>query len=214
MFRYSLFCSLRSIVFTRTLSFQSHDTVKIRNTAFTATTKNLVMPKSSLKIIITRGHKRIQNPVKHLRWSVLQKYLTNISRELFLQNASSQIFNRVLNMPGLPVDGLYIDIPFSTSNQCWEGQTKLKNLGFLSNCPYQICNSFIINFLYTPFGITLNVNRARFFTVHFSAIEFNNAVSRENKRLYVTSPTLSKFQPHFHNTKSLRITSIWMLRTC
>ena len=105
-------------VFTRTLSFQSHDTVKIRNTSFTATTKNLVMPKSSLKIIITRGHKRIQNPIKHLRWSVLQKYLLNISRELFLQNASSQIFNRVLNTPGLPVNGLYIDIAFSTSNQC------------------------------------------------------------------------------------------------
>ena len=40
--------------------------------------------------------RRIQNPVKHLRWSVLQKWLTSFSRQLFLQNAPFQMFDRVL----------------------------------------------------------------------------------------------------------------------
>ena len=40
-----------------------------------------------------------QNPVKHLRWSVLQKTLTAFSHYPFLQNAPSYMFDRVLNTP-------------------------------------------------------------------------------------------------------------------
>ena len=38
--------------------------------------------------------RHIQYPVKHLRWSVLQKQLTAFIRELFLQNTPSQMFDR------------------------------------------------------------------------------------------------------------------------
>ena len=42
----------------------------------------------------------IQNPVKHLRWSYLRKYLIAESRELFQQKVPSSMFNQVLNTPG------------------------------------------------------------------------------------------------------------------
>ena len=45
----------------------------------------------------------IQNPVKHLRPSVLRKQLTAKSCELFSQNAPSQMFGRVLYTPLLMV---------------------------------------------------------------------------------------------------------------
>ena len=41
----------------------------------------------------------IQIPVKNLRWYVLPKLLTALSRYLFLQNAQSQKFDGVLNTP-------------------------------------------------------------------------------------------------------------------
>ena len=40
--------------------------------------------------------KSIQNPVKHLRWSILQKYLQTFSCYLFLQNDPSQVFEKAL----------------------------------------------------------------------------------------------------------------------
>ena len=42
---------------------------------------------------------RIHNPVKHLRWSIQQTYLTAFSCWLFLQKASSKKFDTVLNTP-------------------------------------------------------------------------------------------------------------------
>ena len=41
----------------------------------------------------------IQTPFKHLRWSVLRKKLMAFSRWLFSQNASSKLFDGVLNTP-------------------------------------------------------------------------------------------------------------------
>ena len=41
----------------------------------------------------------IQNPVKHLRWSLLRNKLSVISSSSFPQHAPSQILNRALNMP-------------------------------------------------------------------------------------------------------------------
>ena len=40
-----------------------------------------------------------QNPVKHLKWSVLRKQLAVKNRELFSQNATSQMFDRIPNTP-------------------------------------------------------------------------------------------------------------------
>ena len=48
--------------------------------------------------------RRVQNPVKHLRWSVLGKQLRGFSRLLFLQSTPSLIFDsflpRLLPLPG------------------------------------------------------------------------------------------------------------------
>ena len=41
----------------------------------------------------------IQNSVKGLRWSILQTQLTGFNGKLFSKNASSQMFDRVLNTP-------------------------------------------------------------------------------------------------------------------
>ena len=43
--------------------------------------------------------RHIRNPIRDLRWSVLLKYLTGKSRQLFSQIAPSQMFDRVLNTP-------------------------------------------------------------------------------------------------------------------
>ena len=43
--------------------------------------------------------RRIHSPVKHLRWSFQQTYLTAFSCWLFLQKASSKKFDTVLNTP-------------------------------------------------------------------------------------------------------------------
>ena len=42
---------------------------------------------------------RVQNPVKHLRWSVLQKWLIAKIRYIFSQNAPFLMFGRVLDTP-------------------------------------------------------------------------------------------------------------------
>ena len=44
---------------------------------------------TKIKIAICHLQWRIQNPFKHLRWSVLRKELTAFSRSLFWQNAPS-----------------------------------------------------------------------------------------------------------------------------
>ena len=46
----------------------------------------------------------IWNPFKHLRWSMLRKQLTAFSRQLFLQDAPCQMFDRVLNTPQLDIN--------------------------------------------------------------------------------------------------------------
>ena len=43
--------------------------------------------------------RRIHSPVKHLRWSFQQKYLTAFSCWLILQKASPKKFDTVLNTP-------------------------------------------------------------------------------------------------------------------
>ena len=45
----------------------------------------------------TTLQRRIQSLVNHLRWSFLQKLLTAISWNIFLQKALSWMFGRVLN---------------------------------------------------------------------------------------------------------------------
>ena len=51
-------------------------------------------PSAYLYFIITDrwAQKLIQNPAKHLRWSILQKYLQAFSCYLFSQNDPSQAF--------------------------------------------------------------------------------------------------------------------------
>ena len=43
--------------------------------------------------------RRIQNPVKHVRWSLLQKYLTAESHKLFVKKSPFLMFDSVLNTP-------------------------------------------------------------------------------------------------------------------
>ena len=60
-----------------------------------------------MRLILTDSHckclskfvvqKHIQNPVKPIRWSVLQRYLAANSRWLFGQNAPSYMFDRILD---------------------------------------------------------------------------------------------------------------------
>ena len=49
--------------------------------------------------IETYIQRRIQNPVKHLRWSFLKKQLTAESHLLFFQKAPSCVFDWVLHTP-------------------------------------------------------------------------------------------------------------------
>ena len=49
--------------------------------------------------MIARIQRRIQNPVKRLRWVFLRKYLTNFSCYLLLRQVASKMFDRVLNEP-------------------------------------------------------------------------------------------------------------------
>ena len=42
---------------------------------------------------------RIQNPVKHLIWSILQRYLYAFSCQLFSENDPSQVFDKTLKTP-------------------------------------------------------------------------------------------------------------------
>ena len=52
--------------------------------------------------IIPRIQRRIQNPVKRLRWIFSGKYLTASSRCLHLRKAPSKMFDRVLNKHKMP----------------------------------------------------------------------------------------------------------------
>ena len=45
------------------------------------------------------NRRRIQNLVKHVRWSFFEKWLTVFNRWLILQNTSYYLFHRVMNMP-------------------------------------------------------------------------------------------------------------------
>ena len=49
--------------------------------------------------ILLKMQRCIKNPVKHLRYSVMQKQFTSKSHELFSQNAPFFMFDRVLNTP-------------------------------------------------------------------------------------------------------------------
>ena len=54
--------------------------------------------------LIHTMQRSIWNSLKHLRWSMLRKQLTAFSRQLFLQGAPSQMFDRVLNTPQLDIN--------------------------------------------------------------------------------------------------------------
>ena len=54
--------------------------------------------------LIHTMQRRIWNSFKHLRWSMLRKQLTAFSRQLFLQGAPSQMFDRVLNTSQLDIN--------------------------------------------------------------------------------------------------------------
>ena len=54
--------------------------------------------------LIHTMQRNIWNSLKHLRWSMLRKQLTAFSRQLFLQGAPSQMFDRVLNTPQLDIN--------------------------------------------------------------------------------------------------------------
>ena len=51
------------------------------------------------RLVITKMQRRIQNPVKCLRWIFSRKYLTIFNRYLFLRKMPSKMFDRVLNTP-------------------------------------------------------------------------------------------------------------------
>ena len=51
------------------------------------------------RLVFTKMQRRIQNPVKCLRWIFSQKYLTIFSRYLLLRKMPSKMFDRVLNTP-------------------------------------------------------------------------------------------------------------------
>ena len=48
--------------------------------------------------IISRIQRRIQNPVKRIRWIFLRKYLAIFRHYLLLRKASSKMFDRVLSI--------------------------------------------------------------------------------------------------------------------
>ena len=81
--------------FLRTASLKN-----ITNSCFCIqfTGNSQTMKQSFTKIQINRNQKCIQNPVKHLRWIFFQKQLKAENFKLFSQKASSQMFDRVLNM--------------------------------------------------------------------------------------------------------------------
>ena len=54
--------------------------------------------------LIHTMQRSIWNSFKHLRWSMLRKQLTAFSRQLFLQGAPSQMFDRVLNTSQLDIN--------------------------------------------------------------------------------------------------------------
>ena len=49
--------------------------------------------------IFHNSQRRFQNTDKHPRWSIVRRELTAFSCELFLQQATSLVFGRVLNTP-------------------------------------------------------------------------------------------------------------------
>ena len=71
----------------------SKETLLIFSRNISGSTKKILQGRSRY----CRFQMYIQNPIKHLRWSVLRKQFTK-RRQLFLQNVPSQMFNRFLNM--------------------------------------------------------------------------------------------------------------------
>ena len=58
-----------------------------------------IFPLTQSLIYLITYERRIQSPVEHLRWSVLQRQLKPFSRHFFWQSAPTQIFDTVLNTP-------------------------------------------------------------------------------------------------------------------
>ena len=95
------------------------------------------------KVLLALKH--FWDPLKHLLWNFLLKYLTSFSCYLFLKRAPSQIFDRLLNKPMYV--SVYSHLCSSTVEAFpWVYKTKFLSCGHDIRC--QVCSSLFLNLSY------------------------------------------------------------------